>query len=1375
VEALRAWIDAGALWATVDSEVPQFSADSPPTYDAPIAIQALAFSADGQWLAVAGRQEILLLDAASALRGETHVVRRLVGLAPRIEDLAFAPAGPRLAAVGGSPGRWGEVQIWDAGSGELLASRRLTSDVLRGVSWSPDGKRVALGGSDTELYVLAADGGATIVQQGAHTDWVLASVFSHDGAFVASGSRDRTLRLIDTSTGRFVDQITSVSPNIPSDQWYALARHPHRDQVLAGGRDGVLRTYLMHRLVDRKIGDDNQLVRRYPPVGGPITSVAFSPDGRTAAAASVHDHRGTLQLVQIPDAWEPPDAIRAIQAKVVDQRSASEAAELEAYHAQDAEELARVELPAAPQAVAFAPGGEAALVAGSDGWIGVYGVPDGAQRGRFMPFPLETEPQSSVAAESVRREFLTDVMPQLAKLGCNAGTCHGAQAGQQGFKLSLRGYDPEGDYRALVEELKGRRVDRAEPAESLILLKATGRIPHGGGVLTRTDERGYAILHDWIAQGAAFRGDAPRATSLSIAPAEPLADLPGEQVALEVTAHYADGSTRDVTQDAFYESGDLEVASIDGAGRVDALRRGEAPLLVRYEGNYASTTLTVMGDRSGYAPRDLPQYNRIDELVDAKLRRMKIAPSDLCTDEEFLRRATIDLTGLLPTPTEIREFLADPRPSREKRAATVDRLLASDAYVEHQTNRWADLLLVNGKLLGREGAVNFRDWIRTAVAENRPYDVMVRQILTATGSNREHPEASYFKALRDPTQICETSTQLFFGVRFNCNKCHDHPFERWTQDDYYGLAAWFAQVRLTPDPSAGDRTIAGSAVDAARPLFEVVDDQGETPVVHLRRGQPAEPRLPFQAELAEGADGSLRAAAAVWWTSPENRYFATSFVNRVWARLLGVGLIEPVDDLRASNPPTNPELLEWLTRDFVEHDFDVQHLFRTICNSRTYQLSAETNRWNADDERNYSHAMPRRLPAETLVDAVHQAVGASLRIPGAPEGVRAVALPDALDDFPSGLLAQLGRPARESGCECERSQDLQLGPVMALVNGPVVAEALASPDNALARLEAELDDRALVDELFLRFLGRAPNAAEAAAAYAMLQDPANDRDAALAAADQRRTELEAQLDDWRHAHRPTLWHALQPDELTSDAGAVLAVQDDGSVVAEGPLVAGVYRVAAAAPVERVAGLRLEALADERLPQSGPGRAENGNFVLSEVRVHVAPAGSRDAWQRAKLRAAEADYAQGGYDAPRAIDGDEGTGWAIAGGTGQRHEIIFTFARPLGFDEGTQILIELDQRHADGKHLLGRFRLSATAETPKLADPSLPPEIAGLLALDDAALDDAGRGQLREFLVQQDPQYRQWQRAAELLANPRLTAVQDLAWALVNSPAFLFVY
>jgi WD40 repeat protein len=1389
IDLLRRWIAEGAK-VDAASDRPTFDREHPPIYAAPPTVSALDVSPDGKLLAVSGVNETLLLDAEAAAQGKPSIVHRLIGMSERIESVRFSPDGARLAVAGGFAGEQGELQIWDVATGELVLSHLATSDSLHGVAWSPDGKNVAFGGADTDLYVIDAETGNQKLDQGAHSDWVLAAAFSTDGKYLVSGSRDQTLKLVEAETGRFVDNITAVSPNVISGQIFAVARHPGRDMVAIGGSEGVPRTYMFQRVVERKIGDDSNLVRAYPPMPGRVYGVAFNPAGTQLAVASSDAEQGYLQIFAVPDAFLPPDDIKLIQGKAVADRTAEEKTRLEANTRQGAVRTAYASTRMPPQyAVAFTPDGKTVVTAGADGLVRFHNAVHGTLVAKVNPYPMQTaanvtpskvDTTSDVLAAGANEppipnhiEFLTDVMPQLGKLGCNAGTCHGARAGQNGFCLSLRGYNPLADHAALTDDLAARRINRAKPEASLMLMKPSGGVPHGGGQVLQPGTRRYEILRRWIAEGAVYNADAPRVVGIEVAPQNPIVDKPGDTIQMRITARYSDGSSRDVTADAFIDSGNTECATADAAGVLTAVRRGEAPVLARFEGSYAATTLTVMGDREGYEWAPQPAYNHIDELVDVKLQRMKINASPVCSDAQFIRRAYLDLTGLPPSAEQVRAFLADQGDVRGKRSALVDRLIGSEDYIEHWTNRWADLLMVNSRFLGAEGANKYREWIRQAVAENKPYDKFVYELFTSTGSNREHPGGSYFKVLRAPELIAETSTQVFMGVRFNCNKCHDHPFERWTQNDYYGWAAFFADVKLEKDPASGDQIIPGSAVEDAKPLFEMITDGTGGQEIHLRTGKVAPPKFPFAAGDAdkEASVPVLRQRAAQWLTSPDNRYFATSHVNRVWAQLTGAGLIEPIDDIRAGNPPTNPELLQYLTQEFIKTDFDNRALIRLICQSRTYQLSGETNRFNDDDRRNYSHALPRRLPAEALYDAVYRVVGSISHLPGMPPGSRAAALPDSMMEVESGLLGKLGRPARESGCECERSSDLQLGPVMALINGPTFADAIDDPDSELAKLEAAMpDNAALAREVFVRVLGRDPSESELAGAVHLLSDPGAEHGQAAAAFEARVEALEPGFETWRKANRPISWTNLQPVTMTATIGSQFAAQDDGAILVTGENGKCVYQLVMSSPRKQLMGLRLEVLADDSLPGKGPGRALNGNFVLNRLKVFAASADHPEQRRPIKIRQAQADFSQAGFDIAGAIDNKPATGWAVAPEMGKSHTAVFTFVRPIKLRKHEVLVVELDQQY-DDNHTLGRFRLAATRDDAPLMRPDHGGDIQPLLAAKHLSGDETAR--LRTYYYSQDSQYRALERAQRLLANPRLAAVQDLAWALINSPAFLF--
>jgi hypothetical protein len=1068
------------------------------------------------------------------------------------------------------------------------------------------------------------------------------------------------------------------------------------------------------------------------------------------------------------------------------------------------------------------------------------------------------------------------VNPVMTKAGCNAGACHGAKDGKYGFKLSLRGYDPLFDVRSLKDDLASRRLNAAQPDDSLMLLKATSGVPHEGGQRFKMGDKYYEILRAWIADGAKLDLKSPRVTGIEVFPKDPVVQQVGARQQVRIVATYADGKKRDVTAEAFVESGNPDVAKTDGGGLVESLRRGEAPLLARYEGSYAATTLTVMGDRTGFTWKTPETWGRIDELVAAKWERMKIEPSGLCTDSEYLRRAHLDLTGLPPSAEDVRAFLADARPSREKRDALVDRLIGSPDFVEHWTNKWADMLQVNAKFLGAEGAKLFREWIRKEVAANTPYDQFVRQIVTATGSNKENPAASYWKILRDPAEALENTTHLFLATRFNCNKCHDHPFERWTQDQYYHLGAYFAQVELKPDPASGKQVIVGTAVEKARPLFEIVNDAAKGDMIHDRTRQIAEPSFPYPA-TAEKA-GPRRTQLAAWMTSADNRYFASSYANRIWGYLTGVGLIEPLDDIRAGNPPSNPELLNHLTKEFVASKFDVRHLMRLITKSRTYQLSIASNRWNEDDRTNYSHALPRRLPAEVLYDSVLKVTGSAPKLPG---GMRAGQLPDGGTDLPSGFLANLGRPPRESACECERSNDLQLGGVMALLSGPAVGDAIGDTKNALAKLVADQpDDAKLVDEVFHRVLNRPAQEKEvqktleawaridpehAAIEAALASKEAEqapiisrmeaERGAAIAAAKAELSRYEAEIapkvaeaENARVAEvakadaavkeytktklaaarasfeatvpvarTHTGWQLLDPSDLRSSNLGTLSKQPDGSIKA-GDVRPGNadYTITADTQIGAITGLLLEVLPSADDPAFGPGRAA-GNFVLGEIAVKYG-AGRGAAINDAELADAIASVSQDRFDVKTAIDGKKGdnnNGWAIGKAVGVPQFAAFSFKKPLDASKGARLRIDMNMPR-NGGFTIGRFRLWVTTSVQPL-NIGLPNPVAEALKKpattrtkeDQAAIaayweeSDPALSKLRLTLgkhqlplptdpgvverhatlaraeepIRLDPKLVQLRQDAQqsklLMGNKRLTAVQDLTWALINTPAFLF--
>lgn len=677
--------------------------------------------------------------------------------------------------------------------------------------------------------------------------------------------------------------------------------------------------------------------------------------------------------------------------------------------------------------------------------------------GHTVKVPVEVKDMTPIATD-----FIRDVEPILAKVGCNMGTCHGAQQGRKGFKLSLRGYDPVYDYRALVDDVSGRRFNRANPSDSLMLQKPTQGVPHEGGFLFDEESRSYKIIHQWIAEGCKF-SEATRPAKLEVFPKSPSLERSGQKQQILVIATFADGSSRDVTREAIFESSNFEVATVSTTGLVKAVRRGETSILVRYEGVYASNTLLVLGTREGYAWKESPEFNFVDQHVNNKLKRLKIQAADLCTDAEFLRRVSLDLTGLPATGEQTKAFLNDPRESRVKRLARIDELLDSPDYVDHWTLKWSDLLLSNRKFINEQGVWAFRNWIREQIATNRPYNDFVYDLMTASGSTLENPPANYYRIAREPRELMENMTQVFVGTRFVCAQCHDHPFEKWTQTQYYQLSAFFGGVGRKGGRKAEEEVI--------------YDMRSPATVIHAGTGQPAPATFPFQIEGIDLSSDIPRTKLARWLTAKENPYFAKSLANRYWSYLNGKGIIDPVDDIRLSNPPTNPELLDALTADFIASGFDLKHLLRTITASHTYQRTFVTHHWNEDDDVNYSHATPRRLAAEQLYDAIMTATGAPTNLPGVPGGFHASQLPDSSASV--AFLDMFGRAPRESPCECERSSEVSLAQTLTLINGPTISEAIVHPQGLIARLvNNKAEPKVMVDEIYLSVFNRMPTDAE---------------------------------------------------------------------------------------------------------------------------------------------------------------------------------------------------------------------------------------------------------------------------------------------------------
>ena len=685
-------------------------------------------------------------------------------------------------------------------------------------------------------------------------------------------------------------------------------------------------------------------------------------------------------------------------------------------------------------------------------------------------------------AGSPRVSFVNDVIPALTKAGCNQGACHGAAAGKNGFKLSLRGYAPELDYLAITRQARGRRVCLADPAQSLFLRKPLLLVPHRGGHVLHTGTPEYALLTRWLAQGAS--GPDPRdphvaALSVSQAvgpPGSPKSKLQHRK--LTVRARFSNGSLRDVTYWSRFGTNDENVATVTPDGTVQTTGAGETAITVAYQDRVAFARVAVpFANRiDARAYRSLPRNSYIDELVYAKLSALHLWPSPPATDAAFARRLSLDLTGTLPTPEEIQAFCADHDPG--KRARLADRLMARPAFVDFWTYKWCDLFRVNRGALKDKGMWAFYAYLHESVETNKPWDRLAREILTASGNTFRSGPANYFRTARTPQELAENVSQGFLGIRLQCAKCHNHPLEKWTQNEYYGMANLFARLdrKVDDDPWVNDAMIVANLPDGD--------------VVQPRLGRPVPPKPLGGPTLALHAPQDRRAYFAAWLTRPDNWYFSHEIVNRLWAHFLGRGLVEPVDDLRETNPPTNAPLFDALAADFVKHHYDLCYLMRRIVTSQIYQLSAETNSRNRQDDRYFSRYFVRRLTAEQLLDALGQVTGIPETFPGVPPGFRALQLPDT--HVSSEFLDSFGRPARQITCECERSQEPSMAQALLFINGDVSNRKVTADGGLVDRLvKAGKPDADILDTLYRTALCRPPVPAERAANLAALRKVLN--------------------------------------------------------------------------------------------------------------------------------------------------------------------------------------------------------------------------------------------------------------------------------------------
>jgi hypothetical protein len=671
--------------------------------------------------------------------------------------------------------------------------------------------------------------------------------------------------------------------------------------------------------------------------------------------------------------------------------------------------------------------------------------------------------------------FRNDVLPVMTKMGCNSGPCHGAAAGKNGFKLTLRGYDPEVDYYTLTHQALARRTEMMEPARSLILLKPTLTIPHGGGRRFPVDSPEYKVLAGWLAQAmpAPMESDA-RVTRIEVLPGE--ASLrPGAEQQLLVTAYYSDGHTADVTRWAKYDSGDEGVATVDNNGHVTMHSNGEAPVTVWYQSHvtFARLRIPYPWKLEDAIFQRAPRHNYIDDAVLKHLQVLHIPPSPPADDAEFMRRAYLDAAGILPRPAEVERFLKDPSP--EKRNRLIDDLMKRPEFVDYWAYKWSDMLLVSSNHLSNEEMWSYYNWIRNSVASDKPWNQFATEIVTATGNTMENGAANYWLIHRDPLDISENMAQAFLGINITCAHCHNHPLAKWTQKDYYGMANLFARVRLKTFAPTGFRPAVG-------PLFnDVTVYSAQTGEFSDDRFMMVLPPKPLDAkQLSSEAPGDTRLYFSKWLTSPENPFFARNIVNRIWRNFMGRGLVEPVDDLRDTNPATNDALLNALVKDFVAHNYDVNYLIRTIMQSAIYQTSSAPLKENADDDKYGSHYVIKRLPAEVMLDAYSQVTQSPEKFDGYAAGMRALQLPDTA--VTSYFLTAFGRPVRQQTRESERTSVPTVTQALHIINGDTLNNKLRDPDNSVdMMIRLGFSDEQIVNYLYLASYSRYPKNSERSA------------------------------------------------------------------------------------------------------------------------------------------------------------------------------------------------------------------------------------------------------------------------------------------------------
>ncbi|MBL49941.1 MAG: S-layer protein [Roseibacillus sp.] len=763
---------------------------------------------------------------------------------------------------------------------------------------------------------------------------------------------------------------------------------------------------------------------------------------------------------------------------------------------------------------AVAPQGIVRVEAG--GLIRVLADGEATITASFEGASLDRRVKVTRAGEVLAVSFPNEVVPIFSRHGCNGGGCHGKAEGQNGFKLSLLGFEPEDDHGYLVQEARGRRIFRAAPKHSLLLLKGSGDLPHQGGSRLERNSDDYKTLVRWIRQGLRYGPENdPSVTGIAVEPRERLTEASATQQ-LRVVAHFSDGTSKDVTHIAQYEANDEEMATVSKQGLVTMHDRpGSTSVMIRFQEHVDVFRATIpLG-----APVDnLPApANLVDERIFAKLRTLGLPPSPLSDDATFLRRVTIDIAGRLPSLEETDAFLAESDPG--KRARRIDTLLESTDYADYFAGKWAAILR-NKRTSAHHarGSFAFHSWIRDALHQNIPYNAFVREFVSASGEVGENPPVIWYRTVKDSKEQLQDVAQIFLGIRLQCAQCHHHPYEKWSQDDYYGFQAFFSKVGRKPGAQPGEEII-----------FNRV---GSASAQNPRSGRSLKPKPLGEKELELSSHNDPRDSLADWMTNEKNPFFARMLVNRYWKHFFGRGLVDPEDDMRVTNPPTHPALLDGLALSFVESGYDLKELVRTICNSKVYQLSAVPNEHNVEDRQNYSRFYPRRLPAEILLDGINAVTNSRETFKGQPQGVRAVQLPDDQFTKESYFLSVFGRPDMNSACECERADDVNLAQALHLVNSTNIRNKLAGNEGRAAMLLKNKDasDEVRISELYRRALSRpaGPDELSIGAEYLRRKRVAPDP-ATLSEEEKKKPKPPEQRE--REAYEDLIWALLNTKEF----------------------------------------------------------------------------------------------------------------------------------------------------------------------------------------------------------------------------------------------------